>query len=129
VKGEGCHYIYLNKIIYLELKRKKYASSLTMMEEHAITLKFNKDNLENSLTPMIQQPHDQPNKIMPLNNKGGQIRTKWCLFTHHILLSKGEKNVGSVMDHIKSGVTFTHLKSQPPTLTLTNHVPICIGVM
>ncbi len=36
-----------------------------MMEEHAIALKFNKDIMENSLTPLIQQPHDQPNKIMP----------------------------------------------------------------
>jgi hypothetical protein len=42
------------------------------MEEHAITLKFNKNNLKNSLAPLIQQPHGQPTKIIPLNNKGAK---------------------------------------------------------
>jgi hypothetical protein len=56
---------------------------------------------------------------------------KWCLFIHRILLNKGGKNVGGVVDHIKSEITLTHLKSQPPTLTLTNHVSIviCMGMM
>jgi hypothetical protein len=40
-----------------------------MMEEHAVTFRFNKDNLKFFLASLIQQPHGQPNKIMPLNNK------------------------------------------------------------
>jgi hypothetical protein len=51
---------------------------------------------------------------------------------HHILLNKGEKtSVGGVVDRIKNGTTIIPLKLPPPTLTLTNHVPIVIhmGVM
>jgi hypothetical protein len=43
-----------------------------MMEEHVVTFTFNKNNLQNSLPPLIQQPHGQPNKFMPLNNKGAK---------------------------------------------------------
>ncbi len=51
---------------------------------------------------------------------------------HHISLNKGGKtSVGGVVDCNRNGTTIIPLKPPPPTLTLTNHVPIIIhmGVM
>jgi hypothetical protein len=44
---------------------------------------------------------------------------------HHILLNREEKkNVADVVGFIKSMIALIHLKPPPPTLNLTNHVPI-----
>jgi hypothetical protein len=44
---------------------------------------------------------------------------------HHILSSREEKkNVGDVVGFIERVIVLIHLKPPPPTLNLTNHVPI-----
>jgi hypothetical protein len=36
-----------------------------MVEEHVVTLRFNKENLGNFSTLVVQQPQGQPNKAKP----------------------------------------------------------------
>jgi hypothetical protein len=46
-------------------------------------------------------------------------------FSYYIQLNKMEKtNVEGVVGHIKNKIVSTHLKPSPPTIILTNHLPI-----
>jgi hypothetical protein len=47
------------------------------------------------------------------------------VFSYYIQLNKMEKtNVEGVVGHIKNKIISTHLKPSPPTIILTNHLPI-----
>ncbi len=87
-----------------------------MVEKQVVTPGFNNENPRSLITPSIQQLCDQPNKATTKKYKG----------TNHIQYNKVIKiNVKGALGLVRR-ITLIHHKSQPLTLTLTNHVPIVV---
>lgn len=124
--GEGCYVIPTHTTHINYCVPNNYSHQNEHGERKSGDFESNKDNLMIFLTPMAQQPCDQPNKVVSPKNKGA--KQKSCMMPpHHLLVNKGEKiNVKSCGGpHWKWDFTSIPLKPSPPTLTLTNNVPHC----